>query len=168
MKRHRQTYIVLSLNYIWRRARWPCGLIRHLLDRDIRGWSQEILPQEKLLLISYFQRIFDKNKTVRCISLKDCCSDPIVSPASLILSLGGPNKVFYSLKVSLKLKIKNKSCDQNGDKVPKNDVSCHICIRWLKSCFIERWKIWDSVNVFWYSWFEKIEIELPEWTCSRP
>ena len=69
--------------------------------------------------------------------------------------------LFYSLKVPLKMKIKNtclillshfilshftlmpsavakchsllfsfsKGCDQNGDRVSKNDEGCHICIR---------------------------------------
>ena len=35
--------------------------------------------------------------------------------------------LFFSLKVLLKLKIRD--CDQNGDRVSKYDVSCHICTR---------------------------------------
>ena len=82
--------------------------------------------------------------------------------------------LFYSLKVPLKLKIKNTrlilllhfilshfaqmryaaaKCQiccvtKNGDKVSKNDESCHICNKWLKSCFSELWKMWDSVYTF--------------------
>ena len=66
-----------------------------------------------------------------------------------MLSMGVSTKVkacksFYSLKVPSKLKIIKslwmrrsfsqldgirEGCDQNGDRVSKNDVSCHICIR---------------------------------------
>ena len=42
----------------------------------------------------------------------------------------------------------SKGCDQNGDRVSKNNESCNICIRWLKSCFCELWKIWDSVYMY--------------------
>ena len=41
-----------------------------------------------------------------------------------------------------------EGCDQNGDRVSKNDKCCLICIKWLKSCFSELWKIWDSVYLW--------------------
>ena len=42
----------------------------------------------------------------------------------------------------------SEDCDQNGDRVSKNDESCHICIMW-KKCFSKIWKIWDSVYIIW-------------------
>ena len=67
--------------------------------------------------------------------------------------------VFYRLKVKLSGLVKT---DQNVDRVSKNDVSCHICIRRQKSIFSKIWKIWDSVylcsNFSYWSpcdWFEE-------------
>ena len=39
----------------------------------------------------------------------------------------------------------NEVCDQNGDRVSKNNKSCHICRMRLKKGFSKIWKIWYSV-----------------------
>ena len=56
-------------------------------------------------------------------------------------------------------------CDQNGERVSKNDESCHICIRWLKSYLSTSSLIRPSYtigatifeNMFWLEKFPKTE-----------
>ena len=55
----------------------------------------------------------------------------------------------------------SNGCDQNCDRVSKNDESCHICLRWLKSCFSELWKIWDSVYLSYEEHLLKFEVREP-------
>ena len=39
----------------------------------------------------------------------------------------------------------SEGCDQNGDRVSKNDKSCHICSMRLKAVLVKYEKIWGSV-----------------------
>ena len=70
-----------------------------------------------------------------CRRLSRCCT---ARGSSIKTLLGGPSRVgSYNRKVENEKIISqivgvSKISDQNGDKVSKNDKSCHICSKRLK------------------------------------
>ena len=41
----------------------------------------------------------------------------------------------------------SEGCPQNGDRVSKNNVSCHICIRWPKSVLV-RYEKYGTISIY--------------------
>ena len=88
---------------------------------------------------------------LRCSSAKGSISGIFLGDPTMLRLVS----LFYSLKFPSKLKIKNKCWISLSHlvifskgltkMVSKSGESSHICIGWLKSCFGELWKIWDSV-----------------------
>ena len=84
---------------------------------------------------------------------------PKIQPNSYSINLGnsrfGPKKDLATVEMT-RAKIVfwrghfvvYQGCDQNGDRVSKNDKSCHICIWWLKSHFSEQEK-YGTLYIYW-------------------
>ena len=121
----------LFLNIYSRLLRWSTA----------RGSISRLSPEGplRLRLVSLFYLL----KVPLKLKIKSTC---LILLSHVILSHFA--QMWYAVaKCNSQLFSFSESCDQNGDMGTKNDESYLICIRWLKSSFIELWKIWDSVYI---------------------